>query len=64
MKRFAAAWAKRDLGNMYSRYSSWPTAQGQTQLNGPQLLEQAESEFKTLMDELAASAMPMPFFAS
>lgn len=61
IKRFALAWARRDLGSIYSRYSTWPTAQGQQPLNGPQLLAEAEKEFETLTNEIAASAMPMPW---
>lgn len=60
IRRFSLAWAKRDLGNIYSRYLSWPTAQGQTQLNGPQLISDAEKEFKVLEEEIINSAMPMP----
>ena len=32
LKRWALAYAKQDLGNIYSKYSTWPTAQGQVQL--------------------------------
>lgn len=61
VKRFAAAWAKRDLGNIYSRYTSWPTAEGPQPLNGPDLLKQAEAEFKQLESEIYGSAMPQPW---
>ena len=61
IKRFAFAWAKRDLGAIFSRYSTLPTAQGQTQLNGAQLISEAEEEFNRLRDEITNSAMPMPF---
>jgi hypothetical protein len=63
LKRWALAYAKMDLGNIYSKYSSWPTAQGQVQLNGPALISQAESAFEKLEEEIYNSAMPMPFFA-
>jgi len=63
VKRYALAYAKEDLGNIYSKYSSWPTAQGQVQLNGPALLAQAEKEMAKLEEEIYGSAMPMPFFA-
>ena len=61
IKRFSLAWAKRDLGHIYSKYSSMPAAQGQVTLNGPQLLQEAEAEFQKLEDEIAGSAMPMAF---
>jgi hypothetical protein len=63
LKRYALAYAKMDLGNIYSKYSSWPTAQGQVQLNGPALISQAEAAFEKLEEEIYNSAMPMPFFA-
>ena len=63
LKRYALAYAKQDLGNIYSKYSSWPTAQGQVQLNGDKLLAQAEKELEKLEDEIYESAKPMPFFA-
>ncbi len=63
IKRYALAWAKRDLGNIFSRYGSYPTAQGQMPVNGPQLLKDAEAEFAALDNEIAWSAMPMPFMA-
>lgn len=62
LKRYALAYAKHDLGLIYSKYSSWPTAQGQTQLNGNQLIEQSNREMEKLEDEIYGSAMPMPFF--
>lgn len=62
LKRYALAWAKHDLGIIYSRYSAWPTAQGMVQLNGDTLMTQAREEMKALEDELYGSAMPMPFF--
>jgi len=63
VKRWSLAYAKMDLGNIYSKYSSWPTAQGQVQLNGPALISQAEASFEKLEEEIYNSAMPMPFFA-
>jgi len=63
VKRYALALAKQDLGMIYSKYSVWPTAQGQVQLNGDQLLQQAEKERERLEDEIYESAKPMPFFA-
>lgn len=60
IKRFALAWAKRDLGEIYSRYDTWPGAQGPVRVNGPQLLAEAKAEFDMLEKELAGSAMPIP----
>lgn len=62
VRRYALAWAKMDLGQIYSKYSSWPTAQGQVQLNGAQLIQQAEKEMEKLEDEIYESAKPMAFF--
>ena len=61
VKRYALAWAKRDLGMIRSKYDSYPTAQGQTRLNGADLLAQAEKEFEKLEQEIIDSAFPMPF---
>lgn len=61
IKRFAAAWAKRDLGAIYSRYAVWPGAENGVQLNGPALLAEADLEFKKLELEISNSAMPMPW---
>lgn len=61
IKRFALAWARRDLGFIWSKYTSMPGAQGQVVLNGAQLLAQADKEFEKLEEEIAGSAMPMPF---
>jgi len=63
VKRYALAWAKHDLGMIRSKYGTWPTAQGQTSLNGDALLAQSKAEMEKLEDELYGSAMPMPFFA-
>lgn len=61
VKRFSLAWAKRDLGQIRSKYDAFPTAQGQTRLNGNELLQQAQAEFEKLEQEIFDSAMPMPF---
>lgn len=61
VKRFALAWAKRDLGNIFSRYATWPSAQGQSVLNGPQLIEEANKDFDKLEQEIADSSFPMPW---
>lgn len=62
VKRYALAWAKQDLGMIYSKYSTWPTAQGQVSLNGDQLMAQARNEMDKLEDEIYESAKPMAFF--
>ena len=61
IKRFALAYARRDLGEIYSRYSTWPTAVGPQALNGSDLIQRALKEFEILEEEIANSAMPMPF---
>lgn len=62
VKRYALAWAKQDLGMIYSKYSTWPTAQGNVSLNGDTLMAQARYEFEKLEDEIYESAKPMAFF--
>lgn len=61
VKRFALAWAKRDLGEVRTKYGEYPGAQGSTSLNGPQLMAAAEKEMETLQKEIADSAFPMGF---
>ncbi len=60
IKRWALARAKQDLGEIYSRYGSWPGAQGNVILNGPQLVAEAEKEMTALGEEIYNSAMPIP----
>jgi hypothetical protein len=62
IRRYALAWAKQDLGMIYSKYSTWPTAQGQVSLNGDQLLAQSRYEMEKLEEEIYESAKPMSFF--
>jgi hypothetical protein len=62
VRRYALAWAKQDLGMIYSKYSTWPTAQGQVSLNGDQLMAQARNEMDKLEEEIYESAKPMAFF--
>lgn len=62
VRRYALAWAMRDLGMIRTKYAVWPTSQGQTQLNGERLLQLADEEMKRLEEDLYLSAMPMPFF--
>lgn len=61
IKRFAVAFAKRDLGWIRSKYNGYPTAQGMSVLNGAELLASSEKEFEKLEQEIADSGMPMPF---
>lgn len=61
IKRWALAYVRRDLGMIRSKYDSVPSAQGQTRLNGNELLQQATIEFEKLEQEITDSAMPMPF---
>jgi len=62
VRRYALAWAKQDLGMIYSKYSTWPTAQGQVSLNGDTLMAQARAEMDKLEEEIYESAKPMAFF--
>lgn len=62
VRRYALAWAKQDLGMIYSKYSTWPTAQGQVSLNGDTLMNQAKAEMEKLEEEIYESAKPMAFF--
>jgi hypothetical protein len=62
VKRFALAWAKRDLGMIRDTYKSgYPAAQGNVQLNGQDLIQQAQQEFEKLEQEIIDSAFPFPF---
>jgi hypothetical protein len=62
VRRYALAWAKQDLGMIYSKYSTWPTAQGNVSLNGDTLMAQARAEMDKLEEEIYESAKPMAFF--
>jgi hypothetical protein len=61
LKRMALAKAKADLGRIRSKFDQYPTAQGTTQMDGDKLLEESKEEIEKLNEELADSAMPMPF---
>jgi hypothetical protein len=61
LKRYVLAAAKRDLGRIRSKYSTYPSAQGEVSLDGERLLEEATTEFEALNNELAQSAYPMGF---
>lgn len=61
IKRFAMAMAKMRLGNIRSKYSSFPGAQGNTELDGARLLSESQSEVETLTTEVAQSGFPLGF---
>lgn len=61
VKRYAVAWAKIKLGRVYTKYSSWPGAQGTVGLNGSQLLQEGLDDMKSLSEELQATTYPIPF---
>jgi hypothetical protein len=61
VRRWALALAKRDLGEIRTKYDSYPTAQGAVNLNGSQLLQEAQAEMDVLNDEIAQSGYPMGF---
>lgn len=61
VKRYSLARAKQDLGQIRTKYDSYPTAQGSVQLNGSQLLQEAQTEFEKLDEEISLSGYPMGF---
>jgi len=61
LKRYALALAKKDLGRIRSKFDSYPTAQGTVTMDGATLLDEAATEIEKLTEEIADSAMPMPF---
>jgi hypothetical protein len=64
LKRYALAQAKYDLGTILRRYpGGFPSAQGTTQLDGAQLLEEAKKEIEDLTEEIAQSGFPLGFLS-
>lgn len=63
VKRYVLARAKETLGQIYSRYGSFPAAQGSVQLNGDALLAQAEAEIELLNQEILTEGQPLPILA-
>lgn len=61
VKRYALAFAKRDVAQTRSKYAEFPGAQGMTTLNGAQLLQEAQQEMEALERELANSQMPIGY---
>lgn len=61
VKRFAFAWGKRKLGEIFSRYDQYPGAQGTVGLNGKDLKAEAQAEFQQLEEEISQSGFPMGF---
>ena len=61
IKRYSFAFAMRDLGEMRSKFSEYPGAQGSTNLNGDALLQRSTELMEKLEVEIFASAGPMGF---
>lgn len=61
IKRYAFAFAMRDLGEMRSKFSEYPGAQGSTSLNGDALLQRSSELMEKLEEEIFLSAGPMGF---
>lgn len=60
VKRYALAFAKKDIGRIRSKYDSMPSAQGRVSLDGRELLEEARMEMDRLNEEIALTALPIP----
>lgn len=52
--------AKRRLGRIRSKYSSYPAAGGSVETDGAVLLDEAKEEEEKLNEEIEGSQMPMP----
>jgi hypothetical protein len=61
LRRYAAAQSKMILGNIRSKYSEYPSASGTVQLNGSDLVSQAQEEIMTLEEKIKMLAVPMAF---
>jgi hypothetical protein len=61
VKRYAVAFAKKDLGTVLSRIDSYPAAQGSVTLDGSRLLDAAAEELQNLEEEIALSGFPLSF---
>lgn len=61
IKRYALAYAMRDLGTIRGTFQDYPGAQGPTTLNGDSLLERSREMFEQLEEEIFQSGYPMGF---
>jgi hypothetical protein len=61
IKRYALAWAMRDLGYIRTNLSEYPGAQGSVTLNGDRLLDDSKEMFEQLEEEIGLSGYPMGF---
>jgi len=61
VKRYALAFAKRDVAETRSKYAGFPGAQGETTLNGAAMKQEVQAELETLEKEIAQSAYPMGY---
>lgn len=62
VKRRILAESKETLGRIRSKYSEFPSAQGQVQLDGNDLLKEAQQEKEKLDEEIMYSAGPIGMF--
>jgi len=61
--RYVLAKAKEQLGRNRSKFDGYPTAQGQAQLDGQNLLSEAATDIEALNQEIADAGGPMGFMA-
>jgi len=61
IRRYALAFAMIDLGMVRAKYSSFPGAQGDMQLNGESLIQQGNDMLEKLNEEIMLSGYPMKF---
>lgn len=61
IKRYALAWAMRDLGYIRTNLSEYPGAQGSVTMNGDRLLDDSKELIEQLEEEISASGYPMMF---
>lgn len=62
VKRYALAMAKEKLGMVQgSKYAGYPAAQGNIDLQGMRLIQEAQNEMRDLTEELAESGFPLGY---
>lgn len=61
IRKYALAWAKEQLGEIRSKFSSLPSPTGETTLNGSSLKAEAQQEKEALMTELIGLTEPLSF---
>jgi hypothetical protein len=61
IRKYALAWAKEQLGEIRSKFSSLPSPTGETTLNGSSLKAEAATEKEALITELIGLTEPLSF---